>query len=169
MIVVASIVGAILVELVPELLGTGGTEPAENPVGDIIAENPELVLGAIVFMFLVVGPAEEILFRGVVQNRIRERFSKLPGIVIASFLFAFVHVVALAGQDPVGIAMTITVLFVTSLGLGWIYEYTGNIVVPALLHGFHNSVIVAVTALGAIYDFEEATILLAEVLRLVPL
>ena len=154
MLVTAAIVGTVLVEVVPDLLGVEQTEPAENSVNQIIEENPGIVLGAIAFMFLVVGPAEEIMFRGVVQNRIRERLSFLPGVVLASFLFASVHVVALASTDPVAISMTITVLFVTSLGLGWIYEYTGNLVVPILLHGFHNSVIVAITALGAMSNTE---------------
>lgn len=154
MIVAAAIVATVLTQVVPELLGTEQTQPAENQVSQVIEENPEIVLGAIAFMFLVVGPAEELLFRGVVQNRIRERFSKIPGIVLASLLFASVHVTALASGDPVAISMTISVLFVTSLGLGWIYEHTGNIVVPVLLHGFHNSVIVAITALSAVSGVE---------------
>jgi membrane protease YdiL (CAAX protease family) len=171
MLVTAAIVGTLLVEVVPELLGVEQTEPAENSVNQIIEQNPEIVLGAIAFMFLVVGPAEEIMFRGVVQNRIRERFSKVPGVVIASLLFASVHVVALASTDPVAISMTIAVLFVTSLGLGWIYEYTGNLVVPILLHGFHNSVIVAITALSAMSNTEpqQAVLLVPELLTaLVP-
>lgn len=160
-LVAAAIVGTILMEVVPDLLGVEQTEPAENSVNRIIENNPEIVLGAIAFMFLVVGPAEEVMFRGVVQNRIRERFSTIPGIVIASILFASVHVLALASTDPVAISMTITVLFVTSLGLGWIYEYTGNLVVPILLHGFHNSVIVAITALGAMSGTGEQAALAA--------
>ena len=171
MIVGAVIVATVLTEVLPELLGIEDTEPAENQINEIIEQNPEIVLIAIAFMFLVVGPAEEILFRGVVQNRIRERFSMVPGIVIASFLFASVHVLALASTDPIAIAMTITILFVTSLGLGWIYEYTGNIVVPILLHGFHNSVIVSITALGAMYDLEpeEAVLLIPEWISALPL
>ena len=170
MLVTAAIVGTVLVEFLPDLLGIEQTEPAENSVNQVIEENPQIVLGAIAFMFLVVGPAEEIMFRGVVQNRLRERFSFLPGVLLASFLFASVHVVALASTDPVGIAITITVLFVTSLGLGWIYEYTENLVVPILLHGFHNSVIVAVTALGAMSNTEpqQAVLLVPELLTALP-
>lgn len=158
MLIAAVLVATVVIEFV-EYLGYGDTEPADNPVGGIIEENPEIVVGAVLFMFLVVGPAEEILFRGVVQNRLRERLSKIPAILFASALFAAVHVVALVGQDPVAIAQTLTILFVPSLGFGFIYEYTENIVVPSLLHGFHNSVIVVITALSAIYDLEEAMIL----------
>ena len=141
MFVLMIIAAVVVTTFVPDLLGAGATEPAENPAATGIQENPEFILIGIVGMFLVVGPTEELLFRGVVQNRLRERFSTWPAIVLASALFAIAHTVALAGQDPVAIAMTISILFVPSLGLGWIYEYTGNIVVPSILHGFHNSVL----------------------------
>ena len=153
MIVIAAIVSSILVQLVAEVAGAENAEPAENSVGEIIEQNPEIVFIAIAGMFLIVGPAEEILFRGVIQNRIRERFSKIPGIVVASMLFASAHVFALAGGGSlIGIAITVSILFVTSLGLGWIYEYTENIVIPTLLHGFHNSVIVAITAAATVSE-----------------
>lgn len=150
MIIVAVIVATILMQFAAEVVGPENAEPAENSVSDIIEQNPEIVFFAIAGMFLVVGPAEEILFRGVIQNRLRESLSTIPGIAVASLLFASAHVFALAGGgSPTGIAITMSGLFVTSLGLGWIYEYTENIVIPALLHGFNNSVIVAATAAAA--------------------
>lgn len=159
MAIVIIIVSNIVIWALPEILGTEQTEPAGNPISETIEQNPEIVFLAIAFMFLVVGPAEEILFRGVVQNRLREGLSKIPAILLASALFASVHVLALAGQDPVAIAQTIIILFVPSLGLGFIYEYTENIVVPALLHGFHNSMLVLITAIGAVYGPQEAVLL----------
>jgi len=142
MLVVAGIVATLVTEVLPELLGADSQEAAENQSLDIIAENPELVGVGIAFMFLVVGPAEETLFRGVIQSRLRERFSAVPAILLASAVFASAHVVALAGQDPVAVANTIVILFVPGLGFGALYEYTGNVVVPMVLHGFHNSMIV---------------------------
>lgn len=153
MLVASLIVAVVVTEVLPALLGTAEeTEPAENPVTEIIAENPELIVIGIVGMFLVVGPAEEILFRGVIQNRLRERLSAVPAIIIASAVFALAHVVAFIGQDPVGIAMTLAILFVPSLGLGAIYEYTENLVVPTLLHGFHNSVILLAVYAAAVIE-----------------
>ena len=150
---IAMIVVAILITMiVPELVGVEETEPAENPATGAIEEHPEFILIAIVGMFLVVGPAEEILFRGVIQNRLRERLSAIPAIILASAIFAVAHTVALVGQDPVAIAMTIGILFVPSIGFGAIYEYTGNIVVPSLLHGFHNSVVLLAVYAAATAD-----------------
>jgi membrane protease YdiL (CAAX protease family) len=159
MIVVAVVVTQVVMLAVTELFGSGAADqPAENPVGEVVANNPEIFPVMILFMFLVVGPAEEILFRGVVQGRLRERLGPIPAIVTASAVFASAHVLALWGQDPVAIAMTITILFVPSLGFGGIYEYTGNIVVPALLHGFHNSVVVVIVLLGAQSDVQESAL-----------
>jgi membrane protease YdiL (CAAX protease family) len=159
MIIVAGIVAQVVMIAATELFGSGAAEePAENPVSGLVAENPEIVPAMVLFMFLVVGPAEEFLFRGVIQGRLRERLSAVPAIVIASAVFASAHVLALWGQDPVAIAMTVTILFVPSLGFGAIYEYTGNIVVPALLHGFHNSVVVTVVLLGAQASAQESVI-----------
>jgi len=162
MIVVAGVVAQIVMLAVTELMGSGTPqEPAENPVGDVVANNPEILPAMILFMFLVVGPSEEILFRGTIQSRLRERLSAIPAILIASAVFASAHVLALWGQDPVAIAMTITILFVPSIGFGAIYEYTGNLVVPSLLHGFHNSVVVTVVLLGAQQDVQAGLLWLA--------
>jgi len=174
MMIVAAIVGSVLVQFAAEAAGAENAQPAENSVGDIIEQNPQIVFAAIAGMFLVVGPAEELLFRGVIQNRLRETLSTVPAIGVASMLFASAHVFALAGGgSAVGVLITVSVLFVTSLGLGWIYEYTENIVVPALLHGFHNSVVVVATAAAAtagastgeaILRIPELTVLLVEAL-----
>lgn len=169
-IVVAMITASIVTTVLPELLGVeNDPSPAENPVSTTIQENPGLVGIAILGMFLVVGPAEEVLFRGVIQNRLRERLSAIPGVVVASAVFALAHLIAFVGQDPVGIAMTITILFVPGLGLGAIYEYTGNIVVPSLLHGFHNSMIVLAIYATTVYDVnQEAAAVLPAVLGHIP-
>lgn len=149
-IITAGIVLTVVTEVAAELVGPSNAEPAENSTGEAIAANPEIVVFAVIGMLLVVGPAEETLFRGVVQNRLRESLSTVPAILLASLLFAMAHVFALAGGgSATGIAITMSVLFVTSIGLGWIYEYTENLVVPALLHGFHNSVVVVATVSAA--------------------
>jgi Predicted metal-dependent membrane protease len=158
MLVAAGVVSALVTQILPELLGSGSQEAAENPNLDIIEQNPGLVGVGIGFMFLVVGPAEETLFRGVIQSRLRERFSVIPGILLASAVFASAHVVALSGQDPVAVANTIVILFVPGLGFGVLYEYTGNVVVPMLLHGFHNSMIVLAVYLASVSGAETTAI-----------
>lgn len=140
---VAIIVALIVISIVAALFLP---EPAQNQGAQTAAENPEIVPPMILMMLLIVGPCEELLYRGTVQNRIRENFDVLPGIAIASAIFASVHVVALAG-DLVGIVVTISILFFPGMIFGFVYEYTGNLVVPALLHGIHNSILLSLILL----------------------
>jgi len=122
-----------------------GAPSAQNQTGELAMNNPDIILPLIAAMFLVVGPCEEILYRGVVQGRLRERFSAVPAILGASVVFAAIHVMALTGGAGARLT-TITLLSIPALVLGTIYEYTENIVVVALLHGLHNSVL-----LGLLY------------------
>jgi membrane protease YdiL (CAAX protease family) len=124
------------------LVQATGAQPAENQLGEVARQLPAIIPILIVVMFLVVGPSEEILFRGVVQGRLRETLSAAPAIVLASGIFALVHWFALAGGSS-GRLLTVGILFFPSLVFGAVYEYTGNLVVPALLHGLHNSVLLA--------------------------
>ena len=124
--------------------------PAENQGAAFAANNPEIIPPLVVAMFLVVGPCEEFLYRGVVQNRLRERLPAAAAVALAAVIFAGVHVVAVAGS-PTGVAVTLSVLLVPGVVLGAVYEYTGNLVVPWLLHSTHNSIL-----LGALLYADDA-------------
>lgn len=146
-------------------------ESAQNESAEQLTQSagtdPILIAGVFALMFFVIGPCEEILYRGVIQNRIRERFAAVPGIIAASIIFGSVHVIALGSTDPVAILTTISVLAVTSLVLGAVYEYTGNLVVPWLLHSLHNSILISVAFFGP--SGTAAVILAHRTLGLVPL
>ena len=130
-ILVLVIVASLIVQFV-------GVTPAENSAGEQAQQSPELIPFLILGMLFVVGPCEETLFRGTVQNRLREAFSATVAIPLTAVLFAVVHITALApGSGSVGV--TIAVLLLPSFVFGIIYEYTDNLVVPALTHGLWNS------------------------------
>lgn len=118
-----------------------GVETGENQAVEIVRQLPRIVPVMVAGMLLIVGPSEELLYRGVVQNRLREAFGPAPSILIATAVFAVVHLGALTGGLDARLA-TVAILFVPGLVFGVVYEYTGNLVVPALLHGVHNAVIV---------------------------
>lgn len=129
----------ILVGVVVQSLGAS---PAENQTAELAQEAPALIPVLIAVMFLVVGPLEELLYRGVVQGRLRETLGPVPSIVIASAVFAAIHWAALTGGAAARLT-TIALLFVPSLVFGAVYEYTHNLVAVALLHAVHNSVLLA--------------------------
>jgi hypothetical protein len=120
------------------VVSAAGVQAGSNQAADLGAENPEILLLLIPASILVIGPGEELLFRGVVQNRLRESFDAVPGIVIASAIFAGIHFIALSGGAGARL-VSIVVLFFPSLVFGAVYEYTENLVVPALVHGVYNA------------------------------
>ncbi|WP_227133390.1 CPBP family intramembrane glutamic endopeptidase [Halorubellus salinus] len=130
-------------------------QPAQNATTSQASSDPTSLLLLIPVMLLVVGPCEELLFRGVVQRRIRERASAPVAIVLGGALFASIHFIALVG-DLSAIATTIGILFFPSLVFGAIYEYGKNIVVNALVHGLYNSVLLALSYLALQFAPESA-------------
>lgn len=130
------------------------TEPAPNQGAQVALENPSIIPVMIVGMLLIVGPCEEFLFRGVIQSRARETFSAVPAIVLAAAVFAPVHIVSLAGGGLTAVLATISILFVPALFFGAVYEYTGNLVVVALMHGLYNSLILTVVYIAITYGPE---------------
>jgi membrane protease YdiL (CAAX protease family) len=130
-----------------------GTETASNQSAELAMQNPAVIPLLIAASFLVIGPSEEILYRGVVQGRLRETLSPAPAILIASAIFASVHVMALTGGASARLT-TVAILFFPSLVFGAVYEYTENLVVPALLHGLHNAVIFTVLYVTIAYGDE---------------
>lgn len=101
-------------------------------------ETPELLLLLAPLSVLLVGPGEELLYRGVIQGRLRPVLGPWGAIVATSALFAPIHAFGLSGSALGVLAMLATIFFL-SLVLGALYEYTGNLVVPALVHGLYNA------------------------------
>jgi len=113
-----------------------GLESAENSVVTMGQSNPEIFLAMIPITLLLVGPGEELLFRGIVQGLFRRAYGPLPAVLLASALFGAVHFVSLTGEGKL-----VYVAVAASLGLilGTIYELTDNLVVPILAHGLWNA------------------------------
>lgn len=128
-------IGAVLVSLTD-------ASPASNQVGELGVQNPELLLLLIPLSILLVGPGEELLFRGVVQGVLRQTFGPTVAVVIAAAIFASIHFVALSGGVGARL-VTITVLFLPSLVFGAVYEWSRNLLVPALIHGTYNATLFA--------------------------
>jgi len=120
------------------IIGLTGARPAPNQLSQLGLAEPALLLLLIPISLLLVGPGEELLFRGAVQGTLRESFGPVGAVVLAAAIFASVHFMALTG----GVAprlTTIAILFLPSLVFGAAYEWTGNLIVPALVHGLYNS------------------------------
>jgi len=130
--------GSILLQVFQTATGTE-IDTGTNSAAEIGMQNPEVILLLIPASIVLIGPGEELLFRGVVQGRLREVFGRISGVVIPSVIFAGLHWFALSGGSPQGNLVALGILVVPSLVFGAAYEYTGNIVVPSLIHGFYNA------------------------------
>ena len=60
-----------------------------NGIYDLRKQSTPVVIGFLVFL---IGPAEEIFWRGVVQHTIAHRLNPIKGCLIASLLYALVHI-----------------------------------------------------------------------------
>ncbi len=115
-----------------------------------------LKIGLVFFAGVTAPVLEELFFRGLLQTALLEEgWGLVPrqvadinyrptaghrwgAIVITSVVFAAVHASVEQG----------VVLFVLSLGLGYVYERTGNLWAAIVLHGLFNGVNLATILLG---------------------
>lgn len=129
----------VLLNLVSVVIEALGVETAENAAIAQGRENPTLFLYLIGVTLLFTAPAEELLFRGLVQGLFRRAYGVIPGVVVASAVFGVVHWVALSGS---GSRVTyIAVAAALGLVLGAVYEKTENLAVPVIIHGVYNAVL----------------------------
>lgn len=116
---------------------------APSPEHDIVETvrdgDPNVLLYILIpASILIIGPGEELLFRNIVQKSLYDYFSRPGAVVVASVIFALVHIPAY-GMAEAGSA--VLVVFILSLLLGGIYARTENLVVPALIHGLYNALL----------------------------
>ena len=142
--VAAATVIALLVLAValPTLIDRLGLPLADHSIADSIEANPAVALVFLPLSVLVVGPAEEFLYRGIIQTRLASVFDTWGAVGVAALIFAAVHFFAYL--DPANVPGTLVTVFLLLLPLGAIlgsvYEYSGNLVVPALAHGVYNAI-----------------------------
>lgn len=79
--------------------------------------------------------AEEILFRGLLQNWLMRYVSPFFGVVAASLIFSAFHLTKEQGVTNLPIFLS---LFVLSCFLGHFYQKEKTLLAPVLLHGLFN-------------------------------
>jgi membrane protease YdiL (CAAX protease family) len=93
----------------------------------LLTKLPEFSLEDIIFIAVMSGIGEEILFRGWIQTQL--------GIIVASVLFGLIHI---WGKEGIGYG-----LYAVGMGfiLGYLYQFTGtpgNLWAPVLAHAVNN-------------------------------
>ena len=89
------------------------------------------------YMILFVGIAEELLFRGLIQQDLTRAFGWKWGILGASLMFAVMHLTWRSIPE-------LGFVFLAGLILGVLYWQTKSLVAPIVAHGINNVMLVAV-------------------------
>ncbi|TQQ83242.1 CPBP family intramembrane metalloprotease [Halonotius terrestris] len=133
-----------------------GIESSPHALAELENISASFYLYLIPFMLLIVGPFEELLYRGVIQTRLRQSFGPVGAIGFASVIFTLIHLPAygLGSAAPASIAISLTALFGGSVIFGSLYEWTGNLTVVALVHGVYNSILLTLLYIVTRYEDE---------------
>jgi len=113
-----------------------------DPIGELVSElmmprDSLQLIAMIVLSLVLVGPCEELAFRGFVQKGFGNSFGKTKGLLISSVLFGLLH-----GLNTL---YAIVPAFVAGLVLGYVWQKTGgNTTASALMHGINNSISFAI-------------------------
>ena len=108
-----------------------------------------LVAGAVLSLILI-GPVEEFLFRGVIQERLLEALDPISAVGIAGVVFALFHFYPVALLSPPPVVLVHMAAYYTAMGVifGWVYHRSDTLVAPALVHGLFNAVLFASALFG---------------------
>ena len=89
---------------------------------------PFMLIGTV-----IIGPIfEEILYRGLMYNKLKEISNAFIGVLISSILFALLHI------PKYGFGINMFFLFLAGILLSYCYEKTDNIYIPILVHSISN-------------------------------
>lgn len=147
--IVGSVVLGLLVATALTLVRTALFPETDSVLTDPITSTPTLLLYIGVLSVVLIAPAEELLFRGAVQGRLRTALSPIAAILGASTVFASMHLLNFTGPVAGGIAAAAVVGGV-SVVWGYAYEKTRNFAVPVLAHGLYNATLMIVSYLSIV-------------------
>jgi membrane protease YdiL (CAAX protease family) len=119
------------------ILSALGVQGADSAIVAEGSGQPVYFLYLIPVTILLVGPTEELIFRGIVQGQFRRAYGTPVAVAAASAIFAAVHLSSYSGD---GLLATLGTVLVLGGVLGIIYEKSENLVVPAVVHGLFNTV-----------------------------
>jgi membrane protease YdiL (CAAX protease family) len=86
----------------------------------------------IIFVALLAGVGEELLFRGMIQRLLTRRYGRWVGIVVAAFLFSAIHL-QFYGFVP---------RFLLGIVLGILFAYSGSLWMAMLAHFFYDAMLI---------------------------
>ncbi|MFW6304970.1 MAG: CPBP family intramembrane glutamic endopeptidase, partial [Candidatus Saliniplasma sp.] len=112
----------------------------DSVIDEMAQRSPIILIVLAVLSVVLIAPAEELLFRGAIQGKLREHFQPFPAIAGASILFGSLHLLNYTG-GIISIIMSSLLIMIIGGMIGVLYERTENLTVPILVHGIYNFVL----------------------------
>lgn len=129
-------VGTIAISTLMNMLG--GPSGAEHTAQSTGEQVPVLFVFLFIASVVIIAPAEEFLYRGIIQTRLQDVFSPIGTITASTLIFTFVHIPAYSEGTISQIAASLAPLAVIGLGLAVAYEKTENLTVVIGIHALLN-------------------------------
>ncbi|MDH5400910.1 MAG: CPBP family intramembrane metalloprotease [Candidatus Heimdallarchaeota archaeon] len=101
---------------------------------------------------LISGMIEELAFRGIILERLRDFYSDKRSIAISSIVFSFAHLFNLIISPLVPTLIQVIYSFIAGVALGSLYVKTKSIWSPMIIHYLINSVGFGFTINNRPYD-----------------
>lgn len=127
------------VVLPPILAAIGLPHPQPGTGMEELALETQPLLWPVAFigMYLFAAPAEELVYRGLVQGRLRAAFDTLGVVILGGLLFGLMHF--LVGLMTQGVSVGGSLYWgidtvIPGLAWGYAYERTENLLVTAVTH-----------------------------------
>lgn len=111
-----------------------GPDPLTEQLSQAIVPKDLIQLVLLIALNLVlVGPVEELTFRGYIQQGLQNSLGKPAGLLVAALLFGLIHSL----NSP----YSVLPVFAVGLVLGYVWQRTGgNTTATALMHGMYNTI-----------------------------
>lgn len=142
--ILASAIGMLAIPLIIEIVSSTTGIQYGRVDQQLLTGSPEMVLVLVVLSVVLIGPAEEYLFRGVIQGRLSQSMGAPTAIVTASLLFVLPHAVGYTGGVEAVVLLSLAP-FSLGLVMGALYERFENLLLPILAHGFYNATLFLMT------------------------
>ena len=134
-------------------------EPSGNAEVLVSGMDVLVLILMIIMMLLVVGPSEEIMFRGYMQRGLVRNLGEKWGILITAIIFASLHLVGLIIFifEPFILMILFFLMFVPfitiSLMIGLMYRWRKeNLIAVVVTHGVYNSITLIIVFLYFFYS-----------------
>lgn len=131
------VVNDLLDTLIVAIFGPKQYEQAAVSFVKTAMQNPQAIIMSVTSVLVFAPVVEEFLFRGCLQNYLKQHFGFKASLLITAFCFALFHLTPAQGIG--NFSFTIS-LFILGLFLGFLYEKQGSLFTSIGLHTTFNLV-----------------------------